>query len=168
MGLPFLFAHAAEGARGGGGEGASAQLRLLESLSGVLALGVGDAAAAVAGTLAAHARGKAACLPWADVAAAWAGRPERGASGVTVLGTAAFALSVAAVGWGVVAACAQPGGAAAGGAAWGGLEAQAWGALLASAAVGAGVEAGTGAVDNAVVPIYAWAAVRGVRAWAGR
>ena len=165
MGLPLVavLQRAAGAPRSSSSSSAGAQLELLEAASGLLALGVGDAAAAVAGTLYSAAHGKAACLPWADVGAALLGRRERGAGGVTVLGSAAFVACVggggaALLGWGVPV---QQG--CVGEVGWGGLEWESVRALGATALVGAAVEAATGSVDNAVVPIYAWAAVWAMR-----
>ena len=102
MGLPLMLVTGG-GSGEGQGQGQGQQLRVLEAASGLLALGVGDAAAAVAGTLASAALGKAACLPWEDVKCMLLGRPGRGAGGVTVLGSAAFVVSVLGVGYALLA-----------------------------------------------------------------
>jgi dolichol kinase len=101
-----------------------------ELLAGVLALGVGDAAAAVGGTLA-GARGRDKHL--------WGRHSKKSLEGST-----AFVAATLAVGLAALAAAGRP------------LAGREGDALAVAAVAGALCEALTDAVDNAVVPVVAW------------
>jgi dolichol kinase len=104
--------------------------RLPELLAGVLSLGVGDAAAAVGGTLA-GLRGRARTM--------WGGASKKSLEGST-----AFVAATLAVGLGALAAAGRP------------LQGSEGDALAVAAVVSALCEALTDAVDNAVVPVVGW------------
>jgi hypothetical protein len=138
----------AGGSGGGGGGGAadgvgrSGGPLLLRLIAAPIAVGVGDAAAALVG-LWSESRG---------VAIRWGG----GSTGKTVNGTVAFALSALAAGAGALAVA-------------GALSQRALWVCAVSSVVGALAEAVSGDVDNIAVPVAAWATVvlctRGTTAW---
>ena len=122
-----------EGGRVNRGEESSRAI--LRVITAPLALGIGDAAAAVIG-LAARRRGIS--LPWAFIT----GSGNRDAPGKTFVGSLAYVVTVTIVGRMCL----------------GDVDEATIRALFISALVGASVEVLVGDADNVVVPIYAWAA----------
>jgi len=116
---------------------------LVVSASGVLAVGLGDAAAAMGGTLGAAVWGKAACRPWGV-----------GGGKKTVFGTLSYMALVASLGGGVITVVHCLSGGEERGVP---LGAQLL-TLLISVLCGALGEGLTLGVDNAVVPVLAWGA----------
>jgi dolichol kinase len=113
---------------------------VIRSIAAPLALGIGDAAAAIGGVL---ARRVGLAVPWA----ALFGGP-RDSPGKTMAGTLFYALSVIFSGYFCVSALSLP------------VDTVTAVSIVASAAVGAAVEVLAGDADNAIVPIYAWVSAR--------